>query len=60
MPLEAAHPKDGDGNKLFFTTSDLMNTMNDVLEKLERPDDNFSPRFELQPPDSSTCLDAET
>lgn len=61
MRLEAAHPKDGDSKKLFFTTSDLMNTMNDVLEKLKRPDDNFSPRFELQKrlPNGSTVKASE-
>jgi len=48
MSSKNTDPKGGDANKLFFTTSDLMNTMNDVLKKLESPEDNLSPRFELQ------------
>ena len=48
--------QDDDGRKLFYTTTDLMGTMNRELQKLERPDDVLAPRFELQRrmPDGST------
>lgn len=37
-----------EGAKLFYTTTDLMNTMNSALIKLETEQDVASPRFELQ------------
>jgi hypothetical protein len=43
-----------DDKKLFFTTSDLMNTMNQAL--MADPSDPLQPKFELQRrlPDGST------
>lgn len=49
--------KDGEPeNRLFFTTSDLMNRMNKTLSDLESPSDAICPRVELQKrlPDGST------
>lgn len=42
--------------KLFYTTSDMMETMNKVLSSMDSPDDVISPRVELQRrmPDGST------
>jgi len=42
--------------KLFYTTSDMMKTINKSIASLDSPDDAISPRVELQRrmPDGST------
>lgn len=52
---------DGEGfssekKKLFYTTSDIMNTINKSIASLDSADDAISPRVELQRrmPDGST------
>ena len=63
VPLQKQHKStsakddDDDGpQKMFLTTSDVLNSMNTVLEKMESPGETMSPRFELQRrlPDGST------
>jgi hypothetical protein len=45
-----------DKKKLFYTTSDMMKTMNKALSDMDSPDDDMNPRVELQRrmPDGTT------
>lgn len=45
-----------ENKKLFYTTSDMLKTINKSIQSLDSPDDAISPRVELQRrmPDGST------